>query len=188
LCAVALAVSGVRTAVVTLVVTVCVAVLVRLRPRPVVIAGLIAVLVAAYAALWVVPAEDLGRDGTQGSLRRIVLGVRNPFDREASTLIEHVDLVVDGFENVPSKPFGRGTSATNLAGERIGGGGFDTEYDVSNGAAAFGFPGIVLTAAIVLWGLVLAVSRAWRRRDLLCLAALGFVLVPFRFWFNGGHY
>lgn len=188
LCGAALVVSGVRTAIVMLALAVAACVLVRLRPSVGVLVGLAALVVAGYAALWLVPADQWSQDGAAGSVRRIVLGLRNPFDRDDSTLLGHVDLVERGLRDGIDRPLGSGTGSTNLAGERFSDSAVDTEFDVSNGAVAFGVVGIVLTSAILAVGMATAFVAAWRVPDRRRLAVLGVLLLSFRFWWNGGHY
>lgn len=187
-CCAALVVSGVRTAVAMLGITVVACLVIRLRPGLRVVGGVIVLAAVAYGALWIVPAQHWSLDGTTGSVRRIVVGLRNPFDREDSTLLGHMDLVGRGLRAGFEEPLGEGPGATNLAGERFSDVTRDTEFDISNGAVAFGIAGIVFTAAILGVGMALAVVAAWRRPDLRHLAVLGVLILSFRFWWNGGHY
>lgn len=187
-CLVALVVSGVRTAIVMLGLAVVASALVRLRPRVSVVVGLLALIAAIYGALWLVPADDWTLDGTTGAVRRVVVGLRNPFDRDDSTLLGHVDLIRWGIEDGFDEPWGSGPGSTNLAGERFSDDARDTEFDVSNGAVAFGVAGIVMTTAILVVGLGVAFVAAWRRPDRRHLAVLAVLLLSFRFWWNGGHY
>jgi hypothetical protein len=188
LCVAALAVSGVRTAVVTLFVAILVCVVIRLRPSVPVVLGVLAVILVSYGALWVVNVDSLSGDGTQGSMRRIVVGLRNPFNESDSSLPHHLRLARHGFERGWHDPLGMGTGATHSGDDQFSTFTQDTEFDVSNGAVAFGILGIALTGAALLWGIGLAAARAWRRPDLIHLATLGLLIISFRFWWNGGHY
>jgi len=188
LCVAALAVSGVRTAVVTLFVAVLACVVIRLRPSVPVVLGVLAVIVLSYGALWVVNADSWSGDGTVGSMKRIVVGLRSPFNESDSSLPHHLTLAGHGFQRGWREPLGMGTGSTHS-----GDGGYatfvqETEFDVSNGGVAFGILGIALTGAIVLWSLGIAGARAWRRPDLVHLATFGLLIISFRFWWNGGHY
>jgi hypothetical protein len=188
LCVAALAVSGVRTAVVTLFVAVLACVVVRLRPRPFVVLGVIAVILLSYGALWAVNVNSLSGDGTQGSVRRIVVGLRNPFNESDSSLPHHLRLANHGFDRAWHAPLGTGTGSTHSGDDGYATYTQDTEFDVSNGAVAFGILGAALTGAILLWSVGIAAARAWRRPDLLHLATFGLLIISFRFWWNGGHY
>jgi hypothetical protein len=187
-CFAAVAVSGVRTAVVTLFAAFVLCVLLRFRPRVPVVLAVVGVIVLSYAALWVVNAESWKNDGTVGSMRRIVLGLRNPFDAGESTLPGHLDDAGRGFRRGWESPLGLGTGTTHRTDNTYADVVQDSEFDVSNGAIAFGIAGIVLTGATLLWGFGIAAARAWRRPDLLHLATFGVLVISFRFWWNGGHY
>jgi len=188
LCVAAIAVSGVRTAVVTLFAAFIVCVVIRLRPRAPVVLGVLGVILVSYAALWVVDAGSWNTNGTVGSMRRIVVGLRNPFNEADSTLPGHLRLARSGFERGWHEPLGMGTGTTHRSDEGYAHFTQDTEFDVSNGAVAFGIAGIVLTGAALVWGFALAAARAWRRPDLVHLATVGLLVISFRFWWNGGHY
>jgi hypothetical protein len=184
----ALASSGFRTAIVTLFVAFLACAVIRLRPRAPVVLGLVAVILASYGALWLLNAESWSGDGTIGSMRRVVVGLRNPFDAADSTLPDHLDIAWRGFERGWDEPLGMGTGTTYFPNERYARFVQDTEFDVSNGGVAFGIAGIVLTGVALLWGLGIAAARAWRRPDLLHLAVFGLLVISFRFWWNGAHY
>jgi hypothetical protein len=188
-CTVALAVSGFRTAIVTLFVALVASALLRWRPSVPVVLLLLGVILASYAALWVVNVDSWSGDGTVGQMRRAVVGLRNPFNAGDSTLPDHIRIARRGLERGWHEPLGSGTGTT-LHSDGAGYARFvlDTEFDVSNGAVAFGLVGILLTGAMLLWGLGLAAARAWRRPDLVHLAAFGVLVISFRFWWNGGHY
>jgi hypothetical protein len=187
-CVAAIAVSGVRTAVVTLFAAFIVCAVIRLRPRAPVVLGVVAVILVSYAALWVANADSWNRDGTVGSMRRIVVGLRNPFNEADSTLPGHLTIARRGFERGWHEPLGMGTGTTHRTDTGYATFVQDTEFDVSNAAVAFGIAGIVLTSVTLLWGFGLAAARAWRRPDLLHLATVGLLVISFRFWWNGGHY
>jgi len=188
LCMAALAVSGVRTAVVTLFVAVLACVIIRLRPRAPVVLGVLVVIGISYSALWVLNANSWSGDGAVGSMRRIVVGLRNPFNESESSLPHHLDLAGGGFERAWSEPLGYGTGSTHSGDDGYATFTRETEFDVSNAAVAFGLVGVVLSGAALLWGLGLAAARAWRRPDLVHLATFGLLIISFRFWWNGGHY
>jgi hypothetical protein len=188
LCVAAIAVSGVRTAVVTLFAAFIVCVVIRLRPRAPVVLGVVGVILVCYAALWVVNANSWSDSGTVGSMRRIVVGLRNPFNSSESTLPHHLTVARRGFERGWHEPLGMGTGTTHRSEDGYAHFTQDTEFDVSNGAVAFGIVGVVLTGAALLWGFGLAAARAWRRPDLAHLATVGVLVISFRFWWNGGHY
>jgi hypothetical protein len=122
-------------------------------------------------------------------MRRAVVGLRNPFDTSDSTLPDHIRIARRGLERGWDEPLGTGTGTTlNADGAGYARFKLDTEFDVSNGAVAFGLVGILLTGVMLLWGLGLAAARAWRRPDLVHLATFGVLIISFRFWWNGGHY
>jgi hypothetical protein len=150
--------------------------------------GVLGVILVSYGALWALNADSWSGNGTVGSMRRIVVGLRNPFDSADSTLPGHLDDAERGFRRAWDEPLGMGTGTTHRTDNGYAQFTQDTEFDVSNAAVAFGVAGIALTSAALLWGFGLAAARAWRRPDLLHLATFGLLIISFRFWWNGGHY
>lgn len=153
-----------------------------------------AVIVAAIVAAIVVPAivgrvgDSVSAEGPAGDLlAHQVEGLSRPLDPQSSTLLLHLDLVVDGIRSAFENPVGVGAGAVSLAA-RLGGEGVSTEADPSNLAVALGAPGLLVYLALV----ALVFSRAYRlaraRGDALSLAALALLTVTFLQWFTGGHY
>jgi hypothetical protein len=153
-----------------------------------VVLALLVVVGAIYGALWAVNVDSLSGDGTSGQLKRVVVGLRNPFNAQDSTLPDHVRIAGHGFETAWRHPLGMGTGTTHSNEGTQTKFLQDTEFDVSNAGVAFGLVGIALSSALLLWGFALAAARAWRRPDLVHLATFGVLIISFRFWWNGGHY
>jgi hypothetical protein len=166
------------------------------RRLPAVVAGFAALVGAAAVAVGaaaLLPAvTDRLASATVGApTGDLVLhqaeGLANPLDPESSTLLLHLDLVVDGIRSALENPVGVGAGAVTLAA-RLGGEGVSTEADPSNLAVALGAPGLLVYAALVVLVFTRAYRLAERRRDSLALAALGLLTITFLQWFTGGHY
>jgi hypothetical protein len=185
----ALALSSVRAPIVFLAIAFAVIAVVRLRRGaiPLLVVGLVLVAITGATFSQIDP-DSLGSTGPQGLIRRAVIGLGHPFDSDRSTLSLHLESfergLVEGFDD----PLGDGTGTTNTAALRLGGPRAGTEWDLSDGAVAFGLIGLALVAFITVAAFARVGGRAWRNPDLLNLATLGFMIVTFRHWWNGGHY
>jgi len=114
-------------------------------------------------------------------------GLSDPFGQQ-STLLTHINMVVDGIQQAIVNPLGSGVGVVTSAAEKYGGVGVGTEADPGNAAVAAGALGLVAYLLLVLRALPLAYRVAARRRDVLGLAALGILCVTFLQWLNGAQY
>ena len=121
-------------------------------------------------------------------MRRGVVGLGHPFDEDRSTLNLHLDALRSGLEETVRDPLGDGTGSTTTAALRFDESPKGTEWDLTDGAIAFGVVGLALVAFASVATFALVGRRAWVRPDLLDLAVLGILVVLFRHWWTGGHY
>jgi hypothetical protein len=119
-----------------------------------------------------------------------VSGLSNPLDPEHSTLLVHIDLVIEGLKQGIVHPFGQGTAVTNIAADRfgIGSSAKGTEVDVSNAFVSLGLIGGLLFLAIVIATFRGAVTSYFRHPDPALLAIIVFLIVMAGQWLNGGYY
>jgi hypothetical protein len=115
-------------------------------------------------------------------------GISNPLNPDDSTLIVHAELVRDGLLSAVSTPFGHGAGSVTIAAEKFGGASKNTEGDPSNAAVAFGLPGLIAFALILVLGYRRVYGLAAATRDPLAIAALGIITVTLFAWLNGGQY
>jgi len=169
-------------------------VLVALRPRRPVIALVAAVLSigGSYGALKAF-SGDLSRGATQSGSALVnhqVAGLTDPLNPSSSTLLVHLQLVRQGFEEGLRNPIGSGTASTNQAGGKLGGASGParaTEVDLSNAFVALGLLGGLLYLAVVVVILVKAVRGYFAGHELL-LPVIGVLIVGAGQWLTGGHY
>jgi hypothetical protein len=120
-----------------------------------------------------------------------VNGITDPLNPNSSTLLIHLQLVVNGVKSGISHPLGQGTAVTNGAAGVIAGKAFTnsqaTEVDLSNAFVAFGIGGgliYVFLVASVLWR---GIRRAFTGNPLL-LGVLALLLADLGQWQIGGDY
>lgn len=117
-------------------------------------------------------------------------GVSDPLNPENSTLLLHLELVVDGVARGVAHPLGSGTGATNNASSKLGGGNAvsqGSEVDISNAFISLGLLGGFAYIAL----LVLTLRRAaqgWFAGHKLMLPVLAVLVVTLGQWLIGGHY
>jgi len=129
-----------------------------------------------------------------------ISGLTNPLDPNSSTLLIHVQKVVDGFKTSLHHPFGEGTAVTNNAagvsqtasntannnGAATSTGG-STEVDISNAFVGLGIVGGILYTALVALVLIRAVVDYFRGRTVL-LPIIALLVVGAGEWLTGGNY
>ena len=115
-------------------------------------------------------------------------GLVDPLDPQQSTMLLHLQGIVDGFKFGLSHPLGHGIASTTLAGGKFGGNVRNVEVDTADAFVALGLPGGLVFLAIVLVSLRRATSYALRSRSLVSLGILGVLVVTLGQWSNGGYY
>lgn len=150
--------------------------------------GLIAVLVLGviniYGSQLTATAEQSGNP----FVAHQVAGLMNPFNASQSTLLIHEQLVANGVLGTLAHPIGFGTSATNLAGQKLGSGTNSAEVDVIDAFISLGIIGGTAFLAIVFLTLWRSITLGIARRDLSALAATALLIITFGQWLNGGYY
>ena len=132
-----------------------------------------------------------------------ISGIANPLDPNSSTLLIHVQLVIEGVKSSLSHPLGQGTAVTNgaagvipdsaIRGNQLGNvptagaGSSATEVDVSNAFVGLGIPGGVLYLLLVVLVLVTAV-RSYFKGRVAMLPILAILIVGAGQWTIGGDY
>lgn len=120
-------------------------------------------------------------------------GLANPLDEEDSTLILHLDLMIEGIKSGFTNPIGQGTAVTNLSSKRLP---FEpgeqgrqaTEVDISDAFVAEGLIGGLLFLAFVIGMLAMLGKNFFRQRTPQNLAVLGIAVCALGAWWNGGMY
>ena len=140
--------------------------------------------------------------GSGALISHQISGLTNPLDPSSSTLLVHVQEVINGFKASVSHPFGQGTAVTNNAAglvhtnptantqpsvSAVGAGTMTTEVDISNAFVALGIPGGALYVILVVLVLVQAVRSYLRGRAEL-LPIIGILVAGLGEWENGGFY
>jgi hypothetical protein len=180
-----------RTALLTAVLAIVV--MLALRPRRPVLALVVAVTAAAAAAGGVMVFGSQLSSAASGAGSDLVShqlgGLTDPLNPDSSTLLLHVEMVVDGVKTSISNPLGLGTGAGNLASgissnmDNVG----STDIDISNEFVALGPAGGLLYVGLILLTLALAV-RTYFRGNELALVVVGILIVAMGQWLNGGFY
>jgi len=190
LIAVALFLSGGRSALVTGIITIVV--LIALRTRALVTGFLVVVLgigVAYGAAAAFGPTLDRAAGlGGDAVAERNVTGILNPLDPNKSTFIAHWDNYVRGFTDGFKNPAGHGTGSTSIASKLTDSANLDSEIDLSNTFLSLGVAGGLIYLASLTLFFRRAFSRYTARRDILSFAAAGLLVVSFGQLLNGGQY
>jgi hypothetical protein len=130
-------------------------------------------------------------------------GFANPLDPSSSTLLVHLQLVVEGVKSSLSHPYGQGTAVTNGAAgvirggatrdnglgnaPAVGAGSSATDMDISNAFVAFGIVGGAIYLLLVLFIIVQGV-RAYFAGNPEVLAVVAILVVGVGQWTNGGNY
>lgn len=120
-------------------------------------------------------------------------GLANPLDEEDSTLIVHLDLMIEGIKSGFTDPIGQGTAVTNLSSKRLP---FEpgeqgrqaTEVDISDAFVAEGLIGGILFFAFVVGMLAVLGKNFFNERTASNLAILGVAVCALGAWWNGGMY
>lgn len=152
-----------------------------------------ALLVGAASLLILPPAVALlapvsfSNSAGGGLAKHQVEGLSDPLG-ENSTLLIHVELMVNGIRGAFSDPLGVGVGAVTVSGEKFGSTSRITEVDPGNVAVAAGFPGLIAYAAVLLLAFSRLYQQAALRRDILSFAALGIAIVTSPQWLTGGQY
>jgi hypothetical protein len=125
---------------------------------------------------------------TQSIIQHQTGGLLNPFDERESTLVLHLEIMIDGFARAFRMPFGYGTGATSQAADVLGGIGGATEVDISDMFVALGIVG-----GMLFIGIIVAVLRdgffLWSaRRDFFALAILALTVSMLSAWMTAGQY
>ena len=190
LLAVALFLASSRTALLTAVLATVV--MLALRPRRPVAAAvvaLVAVGLAAGAVMLFGSHLSQGAESGNSLISHQLGGLTDPLNPESSTLVVHVQMVVDGVKTSVQNPLGLGTGAGNLASgissSRDNPG--STDIDVSNEFVALGPAGGLLYVGLIALAFALAVRTYFRGNDL-ALPVIGVMIVAVGQWLNGGFY
>jgi len=121
-------------------------------------------------------------------------GLAHPLNSSQSTLLVHLQLIVNGVKAGVTTPIGHGTGSTNLAGAKFGSASAaasspqNSELDISNAFVSFGVAGGVLYLIVVITALTHAVRAYRRRRSPLLLAATLVLVAGLGQWLTGGQY
>jgi len=132
--------------------------------------------------------SSFGSGATSTLVAHQVQGLSNPFNSEASTGGIHLGEVIGGLKSAFTHPVGFGVSTVTIAGSKFGGLAHGTEADPSNVSVAVGLPEQLAYLVVVGYGFTRVYRLAFRRGDLLSLAALALLAVTFLQWLNGGQY
>jgi cell division protein FtsW (lipid II flippase) len=190
--AAALVLSAIRTYLVLLAVALPVVyVVMRGRRAWKVLIPVLLVVGIALGALSRVDPQNFEREGAEAGIRRVIAVLNDPFSSHAdnydNTLQVHWDAVKTGIEQAFDHPVGRGTGSTGISGnqeEQT----FSTDFDLSDAGIAFGLLGLLVTCAIVLFGVFSSIRVALWRRTFERVALVGVLIVSFGTWFQGAHY
>ena len=161
------------------------------RPGPAAAVTVLAVGTAVAAVHFAGPTLSAQGSTSSALVSHQVNGISDPLNPDSSTLLIHLQLVVNGVKSGISHPLGKGTAVTNNASGVIAGSAYRnsqaTEVDLSNAFVAFGIGGgliYVLLVASVLWR---GIRRAFTGNPLL-LGALALLLADLGQWQIGGDY
>ncbi len=121
-------------------------------------------------------------------IERQVSGLSDPLNEETSTAPDHIMMVIDGFRQGFTRPWGKGLGATTLAASRFGDGGASTEQDFSDMFVALGLVGGTLYLLVILYIFRNAITYWHQQRSLISLGILGIAVTTFGLWLAGSHY
>lgn len=116
-------------------------------------------------------------------------GLSNPLGA-GSTLPGHISATKKGIEEGFHDPFGHGTGSVNEAATRFTTNNklHGTEFDPGNMGIAFGLPGLIVYALVMIYALQMAYRLAVRRRDVIGLFVIGICAATLFQWTNGDLY
>ncbi len=118
-------------------------------------------------------------------------GITDPLNPDSSTLLVHLQLVIQGFKSGISHPFGKGTAVTNGAAgvnpNSASSATQATEMDISNAFVAFGIVGGVLYLLLVLMVLYTA-ARSYFQGHTTLMPIIALLIVGLGQWGIGGDY
>lgn len=115
-------------------------------------------------------------------------GLLNPADAKKSTAGKHAAMIENGVATGFLNPIGMGLGATTLAAARLGGTGYNSEFDVSNMFISLGCVGGGIWVIFILSTLYQA-FRSWHlRRSTAALCILAVLFSHIGGWLNGGNY
>jgi hypothetical protein len=185
---VALFFSSIRSATITALLA-CVLILALVPRRPALAVALVLVgIVVAFGAVRVVSSGL--QTSSNDLVSRQVGGLSDPLNPENSTLLLHVDLVIEGMKLGFRDPIGLGTGSTNQAGSKLSGGkgkGLPTEIDISNAFVGLGLLGGLTYLALVISIFTTTIRQHFAGRpDMLPVVAV--LVVGLGQWLTGGHY
>jgi hypothetical protein len=116
-------------------------------------------------------------------------GLLHPLDPDQSTLLVHWENFKDGVTAGFSHPLGRGTGASTIAADKLGGHTeVRTDVDLSDAFVSLGLVGGLLFMAILAITFRRVISLYLSGRDPAVLAVAGLLVVTLGQWLNGGHY
>jgi hypothetical protein len=164
-----------------------------LRTRQIVTASLLWLLiggaiVGAWAALGNAAETAAIQSGDPFAVHE-VSGLADPLNPDKSTLLDHWQAIVSGTSYALANPLGAGTSSSNLASTKLGGGvGVGTELDLTDELVDLGIIGGVLYLAVIV-AIVAGTFRAYlRTHDVLLLCIAGVLIMTLGHWLSGGYY
>ena len=149
--------------------------------------GLLLVLTFGALKLAAPGLESLAARTGDDLVRHQLQGLADPTDARDSTLVLHLELVVDGLRSSLQQPWGVGTGATSPAAEPARGAAGATEVDFSNAFVSLGAVGGVLYLVFVAGSLAKTV-RLHRRHVAVALPLVAVLIVNVGQWWTGGHY
>jgi hypothetical protein len=191
LLAVALFLSSARGALVTA--ALAVVVLVGLRTGRALTAAAVtlsAIGLALLALHFVSPTLSRESGGSSALVSHEIGGITEPLNPNSSTLLVHVQLVVQGVESSLTHPLGQGTAVTNnAAGVNPNSANSETqatEVDISNAFVALGVAGVLyLLLVLVILG---SAARSYLRGRTELYPVIALLVVGLGQWLIGGDY
>jgi hypothetical protein len=159
--------------------------------RPAAAVGVIVLAAGVAVAAGHFVAPSLAGSTSSALVSHEVNGITDPLNPNSSTLLIHLQLVVDGVKSGIHHPLGQGTAITNGAAGAISGRENSisqaTEVDLSNAFVSFGIGGGVVYALLVASVLWRGIRRAFTGNPLL-LGVLALLLSDLGQWQIGGDY
>lgn len=178
-----------RGAVAILLLTLVVLVAIRMRHPLAGVATTAAIVISLLLTLQLVrPFADAASQASNPLVAHQVGGLLQPLDAQHSSLLLHVERIVDGLKWSLENPLGAGTAATNLAGVKLSGIDFTTEIDLLDVFLSLGLLGGILFLALVAGVLVKSVTTYRFGRETAVFAVTGVLCVTLGQWLNGGQY
>jgi len=191
LLAVALFLSSARGALVTA--ALAVVVLVGLRTGRALTAAAVTLSAVGVAFLALhFESSTLSREGGASSalVSHEVGGITEPLNPNSSTLLVHVQLVIEGIESSLSHPLGKGTAVTNNAAgvnaSSVNSQTQATEVDISNAFVALGVAGAIYLLLVLT--ILFAAARGYLKGHRELLPVIALLVVGLGQWLIGGDY